>query len=38
VKPPRYRKCYVVEAGHVVPEGDINDLMADDSVGRAFLG
>ena len=32
------RKCYVVEVGHVVLEGDINDLMADDSVRRAFLG
>ena len=32
------RKCYVVEVGRVVLEGDINDLMADDSVRRAFLG
>jgi branched-chain amino acid transport system ATP-binding protein len=32
------RKCYVVEVGHVVLEGDINELMADDSVRRAFLG
>jgi branched-chain amino acid transport system ATP-binding protein len=32
------RKCYVVEVGRVVLEGDINELMANDSVRRAFLG
>ncbi len=32
------RKCYVVEVGHVVLEGEISDLMANDSVRRAFLG
>jgi branched-chain amino acid transport system ATP-binding protein len=32
------RKCYVIEVGRVVLEGDINELMADDSVRRAFLG
>jgi branched-chain amino acid transport system ATP-binding protein len=32
------RKCYVVEVGQVVLEGDINELMANDSVKRAFLG
>jgi hypothetical protein len=38
VKPPRYRKCCVVEIGPVVLEGDINDLVAGDSARRAFLG
>jgi len=32
------RKCYVVEVGKVVLQGNISDLMADDSVKRAFLG
>jgi len=31
-------KCYVIEVGKVVLEGDIKELMADDSVRRAFLG
>jgi branched-chain amino acid transport system ATP-binding protein len=31
-------KCYVIEVGRVVLEGDIKELMADDSVRRAFLG
>jgi branched-chain amino acid transport system ATP-binding protein len=32
------RKCYVVEVGRVVLEGQISELMANDSVRRAFLG
>jgi branched-chain amino acid transport system ATP-binding protein len=32
------QKCYVIEVGEVVLEGDIKELMADDSVRRAFLG
>ncbi|MBN2061348.1 MAG: ABC transporter ATP-binding protein [Deltaproteobacteria bacterium] len=32
------QKCYVIEVGKVVLEGDIKHLMADDSVRRAFLG
>jgi branched-chain amino acid transport system ATP-binding protein len=32
------RKCYVIETGSVVQEGDIQSLMSDDSVRRAFLG
>lgn len=32
------RKCYVIETGSVVLEGDIKKLMCDDSVRRAFLG
>jgi branched-chain amino acid transport system ATP-binding protein len=32
------QKCYVIEVGKVVLEGNINDLMANDSVRRAFLG
>jgi len=32
------RKCYVIEVGRVVLEGDIKELMSDDSVRRAFLG
>ena len=32
------QKCYVMEVGKVVLEGNIKDLMADDSVRRAFLG
>jgi branched-chain amino acid transport system ATP-binding protein len=31
-------KCYVIETGKVVLEGDIHELMSDDSVKRAFLG
>ena len=32
------RKCYVIEVGRVVLEGDIKELMSNDSVRRAFLG
>jgi branched-chain amino acid transport system ATP-binding protein len=32
------KKCYVIEVGKVVLEGQISELMADDSVRRAFLG
>jgi branched-chain amino acid transport system ATP-binding protein len=32
------QKCYVIEVGSIVLEGDIKTLMADDSVRRAFLG
>ena len=32
------QNCYVIEVGKVVLEGDIKELMADDSVRRAFLG
>jgi branched-chain amino acid transport system ATP-binding protein len=32
------KKCYVVEVGRIVLEGQISDLMANDSVRRAFLG
>jgi branched-chain amino acid transport system ATP-binding protein len=32
------KKCYVIEVGKVVLEGQIAELMADDSVRRAFLG
>ena len=32
------RKCYVMEVGHVVLTGEVAELMADDSVKRAFLG
>ena len=32
------QKCYVIEVGEVVLEGDIKELMANDSVRRAFLG
>jgi branched-chain amino acid transport system ATP-binding protein len=32
------KKCYVIEVGKVVLEGQINELMANDSVRRAFLG
>ena len=32
------QKCYVIEVGKVVLQGNINELMADDSVRRAFLG
>jgi branched-chain amino acid transport system ATP-binding protein len=31
-------KCYVIEVGRVVLEGNINELMTDESVRRAFLG
>jgi branched-chain amino acid transport system ATP-binding protein len=31
-------KCYVIEVGKVVLEGDTKELMANDSVRRAFLG
>ena len=31
-------KCYVIEVGKIVLEGDIKELMSDDSVRRAFLG
>ena len=32
------KKCYVIEVGKVVLEGQISELMANDSVRRAFLG
>jgi branched-chain amino acid transport system ATP-binding protein len=32
------QRCYVIEVGKVVLEGDIKELMANDSVRRAFLG
>jgi branched-chain amino acid transport system ATP-binding protein len=32
------QRCYVIEVGRVVLEGDIKELMARDSVRRAFLG
>jgi branched-chain amino acid transport system ATP-binding protein len=32
------QKCYVIETGAVVLEGDIKKLISDDSVRRAFLG
>jgi branched-chain amino acid transport system ATP-binding protein len=32
------KKCYVIEVGKVVLEGQIAELMANDSVRRAFLG
>jgi branched-chain amino acid transport system ATP-binding protein len=32
------QKCYVIEVGRVVLEGNVQELMADDSVRRAFLG
>jgi branched-chain amino acid transport system ATP-binding protein len=32
------RTCYVIEVGQVVLAGEIEELMADDSVKRAFLG
>ena len=31
------RKCYVMEVGHIVLTGEVAELMADDSVKRAFL-
>lgn len=32
------QRCYVIEVGRVVLEGNIHELMANDSVRRAFLG
>ena len=32
------QNCYVIEVGKVVLQGNIKDLMSDDSVKRAFLG
>jgi branched-chain amino acid transport system ATP-binding protein len=32
------RKCYVIEVGQVVLDGEITELMSNDSVRRAFLG
>jgi len=32
------QKCYVIEVGSVVLEGQVTELMANDSVRRAFLG
>jgi branched-chain amino acid transport system ATP-binding protein len=32
------RRCYVIEVGRVVLEGEVSDLMANDSVRQAFLG
>jgi branched-chain amino acid transport system ATP-binding protein len=32
------KKCYVIEVGKVVLEGNVKELMANDSVRRAFLG
>jgi branched-chain amino acid transport system ATP-binding protein len=32
------QKCYVIEVGKVVLEGNMNELMVNDSVRRAFLG
>jgi branched-chain amino acid transport system ATP-binding protein len=32
------QKCYVIEVGKVVLKGDVEELMANDSVRRAFLG
>lgn len=32
------QQCYVIEVGKVVLQGNIKDLMSDDSVKRAFLG
>jgi branched-chain amino acid transport system ATP-binding protein len=32
------QKCYVIEVGRVVLEGNIKELMSDNSVRRAFLG
>ncbi len=32
------QKCYVIEVGKVILEGQIKELMANDSVRRAFLG
>jgi branched-chain amino acid transport system ATP-binding protein len=32
------QRCYVIEVGKIVLEGDINEMMSNDSVRRAFLG
>ena len=32
------QKCYVIEVGKIVLEGDIKEMMSNDSVRRAFLG
>jgi branched-chain amino acid transport system ATP-binding protein len=32
------QRCYVMEVGKIVLEGDIREMMSDDSVRRAFLG
>lgn len=32
------QRCYVVEVGRIVLEGDIKDMMSNDLVRRAFLG
>jgi branched-chain amino acid transport system ATP-binding protein len=32
------RRCYVIEVGRVVLEGEVSELMANDSVRKAFLG
>ena len=32
------QRCYVIEVGRIVLEGDINEMMSNDSVRRAFLG
>jgi branched-chain amino acid transport system ATP-binding protein len=32
------QKCYVIEVGRVVLQGNIKDLLSDNSVRRAFLG
>jgi branched-chain amino acid transport system ATP-binding protein len=32
------QRCYVIEVGKIVLEGDIGEMMSDDSVRRAFLG
>jgi branched-chain amino acid transport system ATP-binding protein len=32
------QQCYVIEVGKIVLEGDINQMMSNDSVRRAFLG
>ncbi|MCX8032234.1 MAG: ABC transporter ATP-binding protein [Thermoleophilia bacterium] len=32
------RRCYVLEVGKIVLEGDIKEMMSDEAVRRAFLG
>jgi ABC-type branched-subunit amino acid transport system ATPase component len=32
------QSCYVIEVGRIVLEGDIGEMMSNDSVRRAFLG
>ena len=32
------QQCYVIEVGRIVLEGDIKQMMSNDSVRRAFLG